>query len=84
MQTDVFIVVRKLVIEITTIGLLGRLRIFHQYLIVSIQNWLSTKNLLNLPIVNKYTPFGVIIVNSIPSSENVISLAPTMQASRGF
>jgi hypothetical protein len=35
---DVFIIVRKLVVEITTIDLLGRLRIFQQYLILSIQN----------------------------------------------
>jgi hypothetical protein len=35
---DVFIIVRKLVVEITTIDLLGGLRIFHQYLILSIQN----------------------------------------------
>jgi hypothetical protein len=35
---DAFIIVRKLVVEITAIDLLGRLRIFHQYLILSIQN----------------------------------------------
>jgi len=70
MQTNAFIVVRKLMVEITTIDLLGRLRIFHQYLIVSIQNWLSTKNLLNVPIVNRYTPFSV-TRNSILTTNGV-------------
>ena len=47
-------------VEITTINLLGLLKIFHQYLILSIQNWLSTKNLLNVSIINKYTSFDII------------------------
>ena len=46
-----------LVVEITTIDLLGRLRIFHQYLILSIQNWLNTKNILNVPILSMFTSF---------------------------
>ena len=44
---------------ISTIDLLGRLKIFQQYLILYIQNWLSTKNILNVPIVNRCTPFNV-------------------------
>ena len=44
---------------ISTIDLLGWLRIFQQYLILYIQNWLSTKNILNVPIVNRCMPFNV-------------------------
>ena len=44
---------------ISTIDLLGRLRIFQQYLILYIQNWLSPKNILNVPIVNRCMPFNV-------------------------
>ena len=47
-------------IEITTIYFVWLLRIFQPYLILSIENLLSTKPLLNLPIVNRYTSFDVI------------------------
>ena len=49
-------------IEITTIYFVWLLRIFQPYLILSIEILLSTKPLLNLPIVNRCTPFGVIIL----------------------
>ena len=46
-------------IEITAIYFVWLLRIFQPYLILSIENLLSTKPLLNLPILNRCTPFGV-------------------------
>ena len=47
-------------IEITAIYFVWLLRIFQPYLILPIENLLNTKPLLNLPIVNRYTPFRVI------------------------
>jgi hypothetical protein len=47
-------------IQITAIYFVWLLRIFQPYLILSIENLLSTKPLLNLPIVNRCTPFDVI------------------------
>ena len=52
-------------IEITTIYFVWLLRIFQPYLILSIKNLLSTKPLLNLPIVNRYTSFDVIKYNDV-------------------
>jgi len=48
-------------IENTAIYFVWLLRIFQPYLIMSIENLLNTKPLLNLPIVNRYKPFDVII-----------------------
>jgi len=49
-------------IEITTIYFVWLLRIFQPYLILSIENLLNTKPLLNLPIINMYRPFNVITI----------------------
>ena len=57
-------------IEITTIYFVWLLRIFQPYLILSIENLLSTKPLLNLPVVNRYTPFGVIIDINLRDPQN--------------
>jgi len=50
-------------IEITAIYFVWLLRIFQPYLTMSIENLLSTKPLLNLPIVNRCKPFKVMRQN---------------------